>query len=106
MLLLRVYRATVVVEAAANVVATAAECAASCGGDAKCNAWMWCDDAAGCSAEFDAKTLPRGGCQLQTQKLAPAEPLFSWQPSRFSAGYNGGDAHAFRARCLLGLRLP
>ena len=84
-------RATVLMAAAGNLVATAAECAAGCVADEKCNAWQWCDDVAGCAPEFGSAALPKGGCLLQSQKLAPSEPLFGWLPSRFSAGYNGGE---------------
>lgn len=83
-------RTTVLLDASKNLVTTAAECAATCIPASKCNAWQWCDDAAGCTSEFGKKLLPKGGCQVEEQKLAPGEPLFNWNPSQFSAGYNGG----------------
>ena len=77
--------------AAGNAQQTAAECAAACGSSSKCNAWQWCADNGGCPTEFGgSELLPPQACRLQTQKLAPGNPMFEWRPSRFVAGYNGG----------------
>ena len=62
-------RAEVLVDGKTNSVQTAAECAAACAASAKCNAWQWCDDAAGCPTECGSRAEPLPAQVIRWKRL-------------------------------------
>lgn len=82
-------RAQLVTAGDTNLKDSAEACADSCREARGCNAWLWCEDQAGCETEIGAR-LVHHACQLETQRpIFPIEPPVNMTATRFVAGFDG-----------------